>query len=105
MSQGFLEGYAGLQLELPNGRKVTGKVLPLKRAAYYLSLWEQRVSDPQAKYKIFAEFPAEVGLAAELDELTIEEFWEVFNDFFGRRAKPGDPVPSNPTPAPIGTVS
>jgi hypothetical protein len=105
MSQGFLDGYNGIALELPNGRKVTGKVLPLARAAYYLGLWMQRKTEPTVVHTILAEFPAEVGLAKELDELTIEEFWEVFDIFFGRRATPGAPPPISPTPAPTGTAS
>jgi hypothetical protein len=103
MSQGFLDGYNGIALELPNGRTVTGKVLPLARAAYYLGLFIKK--DDGARDQIIAEFPAEVGLAAELNELTLEEFWEVFDAFFGRRAKPGAPAPTSPTPAPTGTGS
>src|SRR5437879_4441315 len=103
MSQGFLDGYAGIVLELPNGRKVTGKVLTLARAAHYLNLWTQK--DAAGRDAILMEFPKEVGLEHELNELTIEEFWEVFDAFFGRRAKPGSPLPT-PSPAPpTGTAS
>ena len=107
MSQGFLDGYNGIALELPNGRRVTGKVLPLARAAHYLGLWMKRKDDPAAVATILAEFPAEVGLRDELNELTIEEFWEVFDAFFGRRAKPGEmaPPPAAPLQVPTGTPS
>jgi len=101
MSQGFLDGYAGIRLTLPNGREVTGKVLPLKRAVYYINLWGK----PESRDQLLLEFPKEVGLEAEMDELTVEECWEVVDAFFGRRVKPGDPLPTPPAPAPTGTGS
>jgi len=99
MSQAFFDGYAGMEIPLPNGRTVKAKVLPLDRAAHYLRLWAKRKDDPEVPYTILAEFPKEVNLVAECNELTTAEFWDVFDSFFDRRVKRDGPTPA-PTPAP-----
>ena len=99
----FLDGYAGLELELPNGRTIRAKCLPLARAAYFLQIAETMAKyapdgteipaiDPNARFVILAEFPKAVELLNGTpqnvwDELTIAEFWVVFWGFFGLRVK------------------
>jgi hypothetical protein len=75
-----------LEIRLPSGREVRGKVPNLKRALHYMGLLE-KVSrgDMRARLKLFNEFPKEVGLERELNELTVEEFFDVVNRFFARR--------------------
>ena len=93
---------------LPDGTLVHGKVLTLKRALEYGELYEaQLTGDAKARMTIAQEFPAEVGLEDELNQLTMEEFWEVFNCFFGKREFPttngqpssGGPQKDTPDPA------
>ena len=108
MPQAFFDGYDGLELELPNGHKVKAKVLPLAKAVEFLRLWGKRKDDPEAAYTILTEFPAAVGLVKEMDELTIAEAWDVFDAFFDRRTRPGNPATPAPTPTPApspGTIS
>lgn len=112
-AQGFFDGYAGMELEFPTGEIVKVKPLSLERAAHWLRLWERhtgakdRPSDPEAKYEIFRDFPKEVGLEAQFARLTLEEFWDVFDCFFGRRKTrpPSVPTPAVTTPPSPGTTS
>lgn len=83
-----LDGYDGLKITLPNGRPVSGKVLSLPRASYYrrqVSVEGSPAERQAIEEEIIATFPKEVQLEAELNQLTLAEFWEVFWCFFGRR--------------------
>lgn len=79
-----------VEVALPDGRAVHGKVLPLRRALYYWDLYEQFASGDakqalRARTKIIQQFPKEVKLEKELNQLTLAEFWEAFAVFFGDR--------------------
>lgn len=104
----YLDGPAGLRLTLPNGRTVVGKVLPLSRAQYYLRLQSQRTSatpeqELEIREKIITEFPGDVGLAEELNQLTLGEFWLAFWAFFAQRVPPA--AMNGMTTSPIGAGS
>lgn len=118
----FLAGTDGLEFTLPNGKKVTAKVLPMPVAAKLMQLWEQHLDglkalrinaakpladqavDPRtpeqrnAKYVLFEEFEKATGLAGQLG-LTWDEMWTVMGCFFSTRESPSSPVlsekPSN----------
>lgn len=95
-SKATISAYAGLDLDLPNGESVTGRVPTLRRALYFLGLMERaQGGDAKASLTMVAEFPKEVGLEEALNRLTLEEFWEVVGRFFTRR-RPRSPAASSP---------
>lgn len=78
--------FGDLTLTLPNGNKVTGKVPKLKRAYYFMELLQgSGQGQRRATMRLLDEFPREVGLVDELNELTLGEFFDVVNAFFARR--------------------
>lgn len=80
------ECFNEINLTLPSGREVTGKVPPLKRAFYFLGLLDlTKNGNNKASLELLDKFPAEVGLETELNELTVEEFFDVVHVFFARR--------------------
>ena len=121
---GFFDGFAGLELPLPNGRLLRAKVLPLATAVRFLRLAEKMATfaadgteipaeDPEARFTILAEFPQAVelldGTSVDVwNELTIAEFWVVFWGFFGPRGKreapPSPATAAAPSPS-LGTGS
>src|SRR5258708_474875 len=102
-AKSFFDGYAGMEIELESGQIVKAKALPLATAVKYVRLWKQAAAgtaeEKEAiRYQIVADFPAEAGIAAET--LTLEEFWDVFDCFFGRRLKRGAPEAQDQPPQP-----
>ncbi len=97
-SGAYLASYDGLELELPNGRVVRGKVPPLKKALHFLHLADRMgAGDKRALSEIVRTFPKAVKLEKELNELTIAEFLQVFDDFFGlRRSRDQGPKAQTP---------
>jgi hypothetical protein len=80
------ECYNEIELTLPNGRAVVGKVLPLKKALHFLTVVEKvEQGDAMARFRLVKEFPKAVRLEKELNELTWAEFWDVVTRFFVRR--------------------
>jgi len=85
----FLAGYDGLRFTLPNGREVTAKVLPLGEALALLELYEQwrQTGNNDFRRQFVERFPPAVGLVAELNQLTLEEFWDAVGAFFADRER------------------
>ncbi len=78
--------YNDFTITLPNGREVTGKVPKLKKAFHFMTLLAGSAGgNNKATLKLLDEFPREVDLEDELNELTLAEFFDVVNAFFARR--------------------
>ena len=80
------ECFNDIELTLPNGREVVGKVPTLKRAYYFMDLLHRSSNgDQKATTKLLDEFPREVELEEELNQIRLQEFYDVVNRFFVRR--------------------
>lgn len=86
MSKHAQECFGEIHLTLPNGREVVGRVPTLREQLQVMNLMEDVARGKfKARFKLVEWFPKLVGLQSELNELTIEEFFDVVNRFFGRR--------------------
>ena len=86
------ECFNDIKLTLPSGREVTGRVPTLKRAMYFMGMLEEvSKGNQKARLLLMDQFPKEVGLEKELNELTVEEFFDVVNVFFARRGSASQP--------------
>lgn len=81
-----MECFGEIELTLPNGRQVRGKVPTLKQQLEVMALCEDIACGKRgAQMKLVMQFPKLVNLEEELNQLTFEEFFDVVNRFFGRR--------------------
>lgn len=93
----FLSSYGLIRFGLPNGQTLEAKPLPLERAAYFLGYCVTALADEpddlierrlqvvkryHAIHKIATEFPAEIGAADALSDLTPIEVVGVAMRFF-----------------------
>lgn len=82
-----MSAYAGLPLTLPSGETCVGQIPTLKESFRFLGLFHRMQNgDPKAAQELIDTFPRAVGLEAELNRLTLPEFWEVVAAFFSPRS-------------------
>ncbi len=102
--QAFLDGYDGVEVELPDGSSVICTVLTVERVAHYMRLYQQcEQGDAGAMLKMVDEFPKEVGLKDA--KLTVGELFDVVRRFFSARRpkRPTEIVPVAPMSPPSRT--
>ncbi len=79
----------GIELTFPGGLRLHTQMLPLRAAMPFLRLYEAHVGgNREAKYELVRTFPAAVGLVAECDRVTMEEFFDVLDQYFSARSWP-----------------
>ena len=82
--QAFLDGYDGVEVELPDGSTVICTVLTVERVAHYMRLYQQcEQGDASAMLTMVEQFPKEVGLANA--KLTVSELFDVVRRFFSAK--------------------
>ena len=94
--QAFLDGYDGVEVELPDGSTVICKVLTVERVAHYMRLYQKcEQGDAGAMLKMVDEFPRDVGLADDT-KLTVGELFDLVRRFFSARRpkRPPEPPPT-----------
>ncbi len=103
--QAFLDGYDGVEVELPDGSTVICTVLTVERVAHYMRLYQKcEQGDSGAMLKMVEEFPKEVGLTDA--KLTVGELFDVVRCFFSARRpkRPTEPtIPIPPMSPPVST--
>lgn len=106
--QAFLDGYDGVEVELPDGSTVVCKVLTVERIAHYMRLYQQcEQGDAGAMLAMVDEFPKEVGLA-DGTKLTVGELFDLVRRFFSARRpkRPTElPTTSARSPVPVAPMS
>ncbi len=103
--QAFLDGYDGVEVELPDGSIVICKVLTVERVAHYMRVYQKcEQGDSGAMLTLLDEFPKEVGLADV--KLTVSELFDLVRCFFSARRpkRPTEPIVPVPLMNPPGST-
>ncbi|HEX7050174.1 MAG TPA: hypothetical protein VF188_08245 [Longimicrobiales bacterium] len=87
--QAFIDGYGGIELELPNGRVLRRPAPALAEGARLLrTLMLAEAGDGLALLQVIEQFPAAIDAEKELEGLTPAEVVEVARRFLSHRRDP-----------------
>lgn len=95
----FLEGYGGIEIELPNGKMLRRPAPTLAEGVFLLkALMMAEAGDPLATITVLEKFPDAIGVTDEFDGLTPAEVFEVARRFLAhRRTRLADPATETTT--------
>lgn len=87
--QAFFDAYAGIEIELPDGRTLRRPAPSLAEGARLLrAVMEAQAGNGRALLTVIEEFPHAIDAAEELEGLTPAEVFEVATRFLAHRRTP-----------------